>query len=319
MGVLYELLQQPLPAFKEEVKDCWEKLCLALVFWISYIFHQKVWAWKSIKNYISQITEPHSAILPRSAASTLRAILRHADCVNEGILTKKMVLWELLVRAETFHQGVSLLTRAIVRGRPRELKWMAEHVMAILDDPDDSEHVTAMAIFAESSDIVTVRDRDLLRHLSKQIAAPKAVLRSLALDGMIHLADNPDQVTKLLLLLPEVLKRFQEPDREMTLKALRLVKLLTCYLEGYRNASLTLEVAEQVLPLFGDESHKVRSLAICLFGNILGTVNNHNKTKMKEFALQSLVPLLMHLHDRSPIVIAVGTRWGFRVVKRPFA
>ncbi|XP_077196559.1 maestro heat-like repeat family member 5 [Paroedura picta] len=305
--VLHELLQQPLPAFKEEVKDCWEKLCLALIFWISFIFQRRVWTWKNIRNHIGRNMEPPSSSLARSTASTLRVVLRNVDNGNEGLLAKKMVLWELLSRAETFHQGVSLFTRAIVRSHPREIKWMVEHVMAVLDDPDESEHITAMALFAEllqSSDIVMVRDRDVLRHLSRQLVAPKAVLRSLALDGMLHLADNPDQVTKLLILVPEVLKRFQEPDREMTLKALRLVKLLSCYLEGVRDASLVEEVATQVLPLFDDESHKVRSLAICLFGNILGTGANPHRRQMKYYALQSLVPLLMHLHDRSPIVIA---------------
>ncbi|XP_053107975.1 maestro heat-like repeat family member 5 [Hemicordylus capensis] len=299
------------PAFKKELKNMWEKLCLALIFWIAHTFDPKVCEWESEMQETSRHPSPR---LARAAVSTLRTLLRHAGCENQGLLMKKFTVWDLLVNAETHHQGVALFARALVRNPPRELKWMVGHVLAVLSDPDEGRHASAMAFlveFLQCPELGNDKDKDILKHLGQHLMSSKATFRSLALEGMLHLTATPERAEPLMLkplLLEEIPKRLQESDREISLKTLRLVKQMTSCLAGSREAgAFAVGVAGPVLPLFDDESHKVRFLAIGLFSNLLEMATSWQARKqMKTHALHSLVPLVMHLHDQSPHVIQVS-------------
>lgn len=41
--------------------------------------------------------------------------------------------------------------RGVARNHPHELEWMLDYAMAVLDDPNDPRHVTAMAFLVEVS------------------------------------------------------------------------------------------------------------------------------------------------------------------------
>ncbi|KAJ6651522.1 hypothetical protein lerEdw1_020857 [Lerista edwardsae] len=306
-NALEKILQQPLPTCTEELKNIWGKLCLALIFWLSQTFHLRVWEIESIQNQLLEMSETSPLSLARSAINTLRMLLRCVGCENEVLLMKKLSVWDLLVNAETHHQGVSHFARGVARNRPHEPEWMVDYAMAVLDDPNDNRHVTAMAFLVEllqCPDLGSVRDEVLLKCLCKHLASSKVILRSLALEGILRLMDNQVNVMRLQPLLSDVLKSLQEFDRENTLKALRLVKLLANQMVGPSCGPFAVEVAPQVFPFFDDGSHKVRSLAISLFGNLLEMVTTRqNKQKMRAHALCSLVPLLVHLHDCSLSVI----------------
>lgn len=63
---------------------------------------------------------------------------------------------------------------------------------------------------------------------------------------------------RLQPLLSDVLKSLQEFDRENTLKALRLVKLLASHMVGPSCGPFAVEVVDQVFLFFDDVSLNVR-------------------------------------------------------------
>ncbi|XP_044871572.1 maestro heat-like repeat-containing protein family member 7 [Mauremys mutica] len=141
--------------------------------------------------------------------------------------------------------------------------------------------------------------------MSRQLRDPKTVVRWLALKGLLNLALRPEKVRKLQRLLPDVLERLQEVDRDIISKAIAVLKHLLAGMDRQSASRAAVQVAEQLLPLFDDVSSKLRVLSITLFKDLLELVRGPNRRQMKEHVLQSLVPLLLLVHDERPNVSQV--------------
>nr|XP_028587742.1 maestro heat-like repeat-containing protein family member 7 isoform X4 [Podarcis muralis] len=108
------------------------------------------------------------------------------------------------------------------------------------------------------------------------------------------------EMKKLKPAFPDIIARVHEADRDINVKALRLLpELLKC--QSREVNSLAIEVATSVMPLFDDASNKVRLAAISTFSNLFEIVQWGGKEQMKALALQSLVPLMVHLQDSVPV------------------
>ncbi|KAH0624241.1 hypothetical protein JD844_007855 [Phrynosoma platyrhinos] len=110
------------------------------------------------------------------------------------------------------------------------------------------------------------------------------------------------EMAKLKHALPDILARLREASREVNVKALKLLPYVLRSLNSEELSIFTVEVAARVIPLFDDASNKVRLAAISTFSCLFELIRKGAKEPMKEFALQSLVPLMVHLHDESTLV-----------------
>ncbi|XP_039373521.1 uncharacterized protein LOC120392931 isoform X2 [Mauremys reevesii] len=156
--------------------------------------------------------------------------------------------------------------------------------------------------------------------MSGLLRDPKTVVRWLALKGLLNLALHPEKVGKLQHLLPDVLERLQEVDRDLIRKAIAVLKHLLAGMDRQSASCAAVQVAVQLLPLFHDVrpgssqeipsncrhvTSKLQVLSITLFKDLLELVRGPNRRQMKEHVLQSLVPLLLLVHDERPNVSQV--------------
>ncbi|CAM5122941.1 unnamed protein product [Natator depressus] len=115
----------------------------------------------------------------------------------------------------------------------------------------------------------------------------------------------PLAIGKLQRQLPVVMERLHEADRDIISNAITVLRDILAGMDRQSASPVAVQVAEKLLPFFHDESSKLRVLSIALFKHLLELVRGPSRRKMKEHVLQSLVPLLLLLHDERPNVSQV--------------
>ncbi|XP_062987856.1 maestro heat-like repeat-containing protein family member 7 [Elgaria multicarinata webbii] len=236
----------------------------------------------------------------RSALRTFKALIRRASEGDQALIMNKRRGSELLLHHATHQKGLTLFARALVRNQ--ECEKMVPYLVDILDSKEDILHIIVMTFLVELLNRKTFDDdaEDLIIHqLCRQLKANRAELRSLSLSGMLYLSIYPQKMAKLKPALANILQRLKETNREINIKALKVLPCLLKTLAGEEVNFHTLEVAARVIPLFDDASHKVRLAAISTFKGLYEVIKRGGKEQMKELALQSLVPLMVHLQDDS--------------------
>ncbi|XP_060098727.1 uncharacterized protein LOC132574381 [Heteronotia binoei] len=302
-SALYEIMRHPTVTCKEALKEIYPTLSIALLCQISYTMHFMP---KEIEIYwrtcIQQKT-PTPLVPFRSALRTFNLLLRCASHGDQVLIMNKRRGSELLLNPSTHQKGLYLFARAMIRNE--DCASILPYLLKTLENPEDFRHITVMTFLVELLRHQTfnyITEYQIIRQLWKQLNATKVELRSLALDGMLQLAAYPEKMAKLEPALPDILARLKESNRAVNVKALKVLRYLLKSLESQEVSPLTLEVANQVIPLFDDASYKVRLAAICAFNCLFEIIKNEEKD-MKELAMQSLVPLMVHLFDGSPQVV----------------
>ncbi|KAL8186724.1 UNVERIFIED_CONTAM: hypothetical protein K2H54_006227 [Gekko kuhli] len=315
--VLAELLRKPPGAFSATLHNRWSVAWITVVLWVSRLHSHQA------SHGATARQPPQSSPPPR--------------CGWPAIPHK--VSWELLTDAETFLDGVSLLTRAMQEWLFADHLQMASFVVAVLDGPDRHPYPgTALTIRVEllrHPSTHPLADR-ALAHLRRHLTSSDAALHSLALDGLLHMAESPKKVRnpraslleamhKLLPLLPEVLSSLQEADHP---KAQSLLDNLHVLLQIETSPPVAAEVASH-MPLLLDAA--IGGLLGLIDLQRPGTSSLQNTTGVPEYvrifacttfqamlergaerdlhhlALRSLVPVLLHLRDDSPTVVEPST------------
>ncbi|KAJ7324651.1 hypothetical protein JRQ81_017671 [Phrynocephalus forsythii] len=179
---------------------------------------------------------------------------------------------------------------------------MLPYLLATLETKEDTIHVIAMTFIVEILDTKTLDEPTenlIIQHLFTQLKSNKVQLRILSLNGMLRLTAYPKKMAKLKPALPDLLARLKEANREINVKALKVLEYLLKTLDAEELNLFTMEVAARVIPLFDDASNKVRVAAISTFNCLLEVTRRGSKDQMKQFTMESLVPLMVHLHDES--------------------
>ncbi|XP_044870762.1 maestro heat-like repeat-containing protein family member 7 isoform X2 [Mauremys mutica] len=299
---LYVILQEQ--ACRQEVKELFPQLYVALLFHVTHTVQHT--ASQEREHNQEDTAAPLSPV--RFAVKAMEALLLCAGYKEQVTFMMKQGGWDLLMNSDTHHKGVCLLARAMVSLNFQERNWIFHHLMAILNYRDDRRYVPAVALFIQllqCPDLGNKLEDAIVEEMSRQLRDHQTVVRWLALKGLLNLALLPEKVGKLQRLLPDVLERLQEVDRDLIRKAIAVLKHLLASMDRQSASRAAVQVAEQLLPLFDDVSSKLRVLSITLFKDLLELVRGPNRRQMKEHVLQSLVPLLLLVHDERPNVSQV--------------
>ncbi|XP_039394352.1 maestro heat-like repeat-containing protein family member 7 isoform X2 [Mauremys reevesii] len=314
---LYVILQEQ--ACRQEVKELFPQLYVALLFHVTHTVQHT--ASQEREHNQEDTAAPLSPV--RFAVKAMEALLLCAGYKEQATFMMKHGRWDLLMSSDTHHKGVCLLARAMVSLNVEERNWIFHHVMAILNDRDDRWYVPAVALFIQllkCPDLGSELEDAIVEEMSGLLRDPKTVVRWLALKGLLNLALHPEKVGKLQHLLPDVLERLQEVDRDLIRKAITVLKHLLAGMDRQSASCAAVQVAAQLLPLFHDVrpgssqeipsncrhvTSKLQVLSITLFKDLLELVRGPNRRQMKEHVLQSLVPLLLLVHDERPNVSQV--------------
>ncbi|CAI5776110.1 activated CDC42 kinase 1 isoform X9 [Podarcis lilfordi] len=300
-AAFYEILRRPSPACREVLKEMFTTLSIAVLCQISFAVYftpeeTDVYTTACIRQ---EITTPPAPF--RSALKTFKGLIRRAGDEDLILIMNKRRGSELLLHRRTHLKGLSLFAREIVRGEGSER--MLPYLLEILESEGYPKHITVMPFlieFLHKGALAPAMEDSIIEQLCRQVKASRLELRSLALDGMICFLDHQEKMKKLKPAFPDIIARVREADRDINVKALRLLPdLLKC--QSREVNSLTVEVATSVMPLFDDASNKVRLAAISTFSHLFEIVQWGGKEQMKALALQSLVPLMVHLQDSVPV------------------
>ncbi|XP_043340205.1 maestro heat-like repeat-containing protein family member 6 isoform X3 [Cervus canadensis] len=215
--------------------------------------------------------------------------------------------WRRLVGARTHLEGVLLLASALVAHADHHLRGLFADLLPRLRSTDDAQRLTAMAFFTgllqSRPTARLLREEVILERLRAWQGDPEPTVRWLGLLGLGHLALNCGKVRHATTLLPALLGALSEGDPRLVDAALgALQRVLLRPRAPVR--LLSVELRPRLPPLLDDARDSVRASAVGLLGTLVrrgrGGLRVGLRRPLRKLVLQSLVPLLLRLHDPSP-------------------
>ncbi|XP_004443129.1 PREDICTED: maestro heat-like repeat-containing protein family member 6 [Ceratotherium simum simum] len=214
--------------------------------------------------------------------------------------------WKRLVGAHTHLEGVLLLASAMVAHADHHLRGLFADLLPQLRSANDTQRLTAMAFFTgllqSRPTARLLQEEVILERLRAWQGDPEPTVRWLGLLGLSHLALNREKVRHVVTLLPALLRALGEGDARLVGSALGALRRLL----GRPRAPvrrLSAELAPRLPPLLDDARDSIRASAVGLLGTLVrrgrGRLRVGLHGPLRKLVLQSLVPLLLRLHDPS--------------------
>ncbi|XP_023579613.1 maestro heat-like repeat-containing protein family member 6 [Octodon degus] len=244
----------------------------------------------------------------------------HASCTVEAVkalLTGdggRMVVtcmeqaggWRRLVGSHTHLEGVLLLASAMVAHADHHLRGLFADLLPRMRSTDIPQRLTAMAFFTgllqSRATTQLLREDIILERLRTWQRDPEPTVRWLGLLGLRHLALNCGKVRHMSTLLPALLGAMGEGDVRLVGAALGALRKLLVQ-PGVPVRLLSLQLRLRLPPLLDDARDSIRALAVGLLGTLVrrgqGKLRMGLHGPLRKLVLQSLVPLLLRLHDPS--------------------
>ncbi|KAK2095172.1 Maestro heat-like repeat-containing protein member 6 [Saguinus oedipus] len=215
--------------------------------------------------------------------------------------------WRRLVGAHTHLEGVLLLASAMVAHADHHLRGLFADLLPRLRSADDPQRLTAMAFFTgllqSRPTARLLREEVILERLLTWQGDPEPTVRWLGLLGLGHLALNRRKVRHVSALLPALLGALGEGDARLVGAALGALKRLLLRPRAPVRL-LSSELGPRLRPLLDHTRDSVRASAVGLLGTLVrrgrGMLRLGLRGPLRKLVLQSLVPLLLRLHDPSP-------------------
>ncbi|XP_069882004.1 maestro heat-like repeat-containing protein family member 6 [Dipodomys merriami] len=244
----------------------------------------------------------------------------HASCTVEALKAllagdgARMVItcmeqaggWRRLAGAHTHLEGVLLLASAMVAHADHHLRGLFADLLPRLRSPDGAQRLTAMAFFTgllQSWPTARLLRADLvLERLRAWQGDPEPTVRWLGLLGLGHFALNRGKARHLSALLPALLGALGEGDARLVGAALGALRRVLLQPRAPVRL-LSTELRPRLPPLLDDARDAVRASAAGLLGTLVRRGRSGLRLglrgPLRKLVLQSLVPLLLRLHDPS--------------------
>ncbi|XP_050656961.1 maestro heat-like repeat-containing protein family member 6 [Macaca thibetana thibetana] len=214
--------------------------------------------------------------------------------------------WRRLVGAHTHLEGVLLLASAMVAHADHHLRGLFADLLPRLRSADDLQRLTAMAFFTgllqSRPTARLLREEVILERLLTWQGDPEPTVRWLGLLGLGHLALNRRKVRHVSTLLPALLGALGEGDSRLVGAALGALRRLLLRPRAPVRL-LSVELGPRLPPLLDDTRDSIRASAVGLLGSLVrrgrGGLRLGLRGPLRKLVLQSLVPLLLRLHDPS--------------------
>ncbi|XP_006989443.1 maestro heat-like repeat-containing protein family member 6 [Peromyscus maniculatus bairdii] len=214
--------------------------------------------------------------------------------------------WRRLVGAHTHLEGVLLLASAMVAHADHHLRGLFADLLPRLRSSNDPQRLTAMAFFTgllqSRPTARLLREEVILERLRTWQGDPEPTVRWLGLLGLGHLAMNRGKIRHVNTLLPVLLRALGEGDARLVGAALGALRKLLLQ-PGAPVRLLSSELRPRLPPLLDDARDSVRASAVGLLGTLVRRGQRGLRLglrgPLRKLVLQSLVPLLLRLHDSS--------------------
>ncbi|XP_064376016.1 maestro heat-like repeat-containing protein family member 7 [Dromaius novaehollandiae] len=193
---LREILLQPT---LQQGKALFPMLCVALLFQISFAMEATL---QDVEAFFKTDIEEGrgSPISPvRSTLQALQALLHWAGYGEQVGVLHKTGGWDMLICAESHHQGITLLARQLRTSATKECHWIFHHLLLVLSMRDVQREIPSMAFFTEllnCAEFSTAVDEQVLRLFQRHLRTGRLVMRGLVLRGLLTLSESPEVVSR---------------------------------------------------------------------------------------------------------------------------
>uniref|UniRef100_A0A2K6RFB4 Maestro heat like repeat family member 6 n=1 Tax=Rhinopithecus roxellana TaxID=61622 RepID=A0A2K6RFB4_RHIRO len=195
---------------------------------------------------------------------------------------------------------------AMVAHADHHLRGLFADSLPRLRSADDPQRLTAMAFFTgllqSRPTARLLREEVILERLLTWQGDPEPTVRWLGLLGLGHLALNRRKVRHVSTLLPALLGALGEGDSRLVGAALGALRRLLLRPRAPVRL-LSAELGPRLPPLLDDTRDSIRASAVGLLGSLVrrgrGGLRLGLRGPLRKLVLQSLVPLLLRLHDPS--------------------
>ncbi|XP_067154710.1 maestro heat-like repeat-containing protein family member 7 [Apteryx mantelli] len=211
--------------------------------------------------------------------------------------------------------GVGLLAREMRKSSRRLRAFFLRRLSALLRLEEPLREIPAMAFLVEllaCPGLCWKMIDNVLNLFVRYLQSDRRVMRGLVLRGLVLLCESPRMVRKMQFLLPVIMERLRDVDRDVSTKALVVLTNVVRIMDKKTVACIAPVLVEKLLPLFDDESSHVRELSIHLFRDVLEIVVDTKDHRLEKQVHCSLLPLLFHGHDESP---SVGQQGPWRCLR----
>ncbi|XP_072212889.1 maestro heat-like repeat-containing protein family member 7 [Excalfactoria chinensis] len=163
-----------------------------------------------------------------------------------------------------------------------------------------------LALMAKSED-----NRDFfgdLRHLKTYLKHPSVEMHAVVLRGLVKLSETREKARRMQVVLPEIMATLQDASTDVKIKALFVIQNIMGHVKRKEASSIAVRHAEELLPLFVDESSAVQVSSICLYRDMVQAVRWCHWRRMKGMVRRGLVPLLFRMSDENQDVAQAAKR-----------
>ncbi|XP_068273413.1 maestro heat-like repeat-containing protein family member 7 [Nyctibius grandis] len=135
---------------------------------------------------------------------------------------------------------------------------------------------------------------------------PSLVTVCRSLEVLTMLSERPDVVGEMLVNLPVLTEVLCGGDADIKMKVLGLFRNIMGHLERKEASAIAVQLVEELLPLFDNESSQLRELSMGLFRDVVASVEGSDEEKMQKKVPRGLLPLFFHMSDQSSSVAKVS-------------
>ncbi|XP_056678967.1 maestro heat-like repeat family member 5 isoform X3 [Monodelphis domestica] len=303
MNTLYEI--QFSREYKEAVQNWYPQLLLGLLTQLHYIFELSLLE-PSKENEKSQEEEEMPS--PRSTSlDSVKSLLYTSGHWKDFAHLELQGAWDLFSNFSTYHQGVTLIARAMVQNSCSQVKGVLFQAISNMDTKPERDKKVASLIFTEFLNSPVMLEefpkQAILSYLHQGLADPNPSIRVISLQGLKNVIFDTEKGNLLRSQLPAFLEGFYHDNEQVVMRVMSTVSDVLYCLSQQGAGLHCQEIALNLRSFFDDERNKIRASAINLFGDLVTTMAGKDYYTLKPHVHQALVPLLMHLKDKCPQVV----------------
>uniref|UniRef100_A0A671F4E5 Maestro heat like repeat family member 5/pseudo n=1 Tax=Rhinolophus ferrumequinum TaxID=59479 RepID=A0A671F4E5_RHIFE len=304
MNTLHEL--QITREFKKAVQEAYPQLLLALLTQIHYVLELSLPTGPQPGQQAPEAAVP-SPQSRRTSLEALKSLLSSTGHWQDFAHLELQGTWELFSTIPTYPKGVSLLARAMVLNRCRQIKVVLSQLLPTLQSQEERERKVAILILTEflySPALLEVLSKqDVLNVLAQSLRDPNPEVRVLSLQGLGNVLFHPEKGSLLHGQLPPFLHGFFQNSEPVVERVMGTVSDVLHRLGACGVGVQGLSIAINARSFFDDERDRIRAAAMALFGDLLAAMAGREPSSLRTQVYQSMVPLLLHLKDHCPAVV----------------
>ncbi|XP_069847947.1 maestro heat-like repeat family member 5 isoform X1 [Dipodomys merriami] len=302
MNALHEL--QFAREFKKAVCEAYPELFLALLTQVHYVLELDLPTEAEAEQQAHEATpSPQS-----TSVEALKSLLSTTGHWHDFAHLELQDTWEYFTSIHTYAQGVGLLARAMVQNQCKQIKALLSHLLPSLQSQEERERKAAIFIFIEflySPTLLEVLSKQqALTILAQGLEDPNPKVRVSSLQGLGNILFHPEKRSLLRRQIPPFLAGFFQNSEAMVVGVMKTLSDVLRCLGAQGAGALSLSIAINARSFFDDERDKIRAAAMALFGDLVATVANRELRGLQTQVCQSMLPLLLHLKDQCPAVVA---------------